>query len=316
MPDDLTKQAVNVPTEYRGAIGVGLAVFWSEPSTEPIYEEISRHAAANPAAWSGSLDTGARLWLVDKVATMAIYGERLVILGQQGNWLKVAAVSQPFKPNEPGYPGWILANQVCRNSTYLTEQPGSPEAVVSVPKAVLFGDSTFSKDLGPLSYQTRLPILAESENLLKVRLPDGCLGYLYRRDAKKTTELFFSRQNIIQEAYRFLDLKYLWGGTSSYGFDCSGFMFRLYQSQGILIPRDAAEQAQAGLPVAEADLQPGDLLFFAKQQCPANIHHVGMYLEQNLMCHSPNSQSVIRIEPFDTGVYGAEYWGARRYYSD
>jgi len=325
MPDDLAKlavakQAVGAQAGHVGAIKAGLAVFWSQPNTESIYEEISRRAAANPAAWSGSLDVNDRLWLVDKVATMAIYGERLVILDQQGSWLKVAAIAQPFKLNEPGYPGWILVDQVCSNSAYLTTPPGSPEAVVSVPETALCSNSALSKELGRLSYQTRLPILTESENFLKVRLPDGDLGYLSRREAKKTTELFFSHQNIVQEARRFLDLRYLWGGASSWGFDCSGFTFRLYQSQGITIPRDASEQAQAGIPVAEADLQPGDLLFFAarehaKNHCQAAIHHVGMYIGQSLMCHSPNSQSAIRIEPFDAGVYGSEFWGARRYQS-
>ena len=139
------------------------------------------------------------------------------------------------------------------------------------------------------------------------------MGYLSRRETKKTTELFFSKENIIQEAQQFLGLKYLWGGTSSDGFDCSGFMFRLYQSQGILIPRDASEQAGAGKPVLKENLQPGDLLFFAKVTPVDKIHHVGMYIGEGLMIHSPNSKSVIRIEPFEAGVYGEEYWGARRY---
>jgi gamma-D-glutamyl-L-lysine dipeptidyl-peptidase len=298
-----------------GAINVWLAIFWSKPNNEPIYKDISSYAATNPATWSENLAIGERLWLVDQVDTMAIFGERVVILDRQDAWLKVAALTQRTKLNTLGYPGWVLANQVCCNPTYLTEQFHLPQAVISAPTAALSGDSALTDNPGTLSYQTGLPILEESVSFLKVRLPDGCLGYLSRRETKKAAELFFSHEDIVKEARQFLDLKYLWGGTSSYGFDCSGFMFRLYQSQGISIPRDASEQSREGIPVAKEDLRPGDLLFFAKDNNRDKIHHVGMYIGEGLMIHSPNSKSAIRIEPFTAGVYGEEYWGARRYCS-
>lgn len=304
------------PKPIEGAINVGLAIFWSKPFEEPIYQEISHRAAANPAQWAKRLNSDERLWLVGKVDTMAIYGERVAILDRCGPWVKAAAVSQPNRHNQqgnPGYPGWIFADQISYDSVYLTEQSTYPEAAICVPQATLFNDAALSGPLGSLSYQTRLPVLSEFENRLQVRLPDGQVGYLSRSDAQKTTEVLFSHQSIISEARRFLDLHYLWGGTSSYGFDCSGFMFRLYQSQGISIPRDASEQAREGVLVSKEDLRPGDLLFFDYKNQPGKIHHVGMYIGEGMMIHSPNSQSAIRIESFETGVYGEEYWGARRY---
>lgn len=306
MPDDLTKSIY-------GAINVSLAVFWSNPNKEQVYQNISRHAAINPTTWSKSLNIDERLWLVDKVNTTAIYGERLLILDHQGEWLKVAAVSQRTAQNKLGYPGWVLANQVSGNSSYLTEQTNIPEVVISVPKATLFCNSDLTQPVGIVSYQTRLPILTKNEFSLAVRLPDDNIGYLSRTDIKKTSDLFFSGKNIVQEAQHFLGLPYLWGGTSSYGFDCSGLMFRLYQSQGISIPRDASEQALDGTPVSKENLLAGDLLFFANDNSPDKIHHVGMYIGEGQMIHAPNSKSVIRIEPFENGIYGEEYWGARRY---
>jgi gamma-D-glutamyl-L-lysine dipeptidyl-peptidase len=304
-----------------GAIDVPLAVFWSQPYEEQVYKDISHYAATNTAAWSENLNTDERLWLVGKVDTTAIFGERVAVLDRLGDWLKVAAVSQPKGQNKQGYknslgyPGWVLAEQVCSDSTYLSDQLNPAEAVVSVPKTTLFDDFALTEPRGGLlSYQTRLPILAEGESYLKVRLPDGAVGCFARKEVKKTTKLFFAGTNIVQEARQFLGLKYLWGGTSSYGFDCSGFMFRLYQSQGILIPRDASEQAQEGIPVSKETLHPGDLLFFANNSHPDKIHHVAMYVGEGLMIHSPNSKSAIRIEPFESGVYGEEYWGARRYW--
>ena len=293
------------------AINVPLAVFWSKPFEEPIYQEISQQAAADPATWTKRLTVDERLWLVGKVDTMAIFGERVAILDHCGPWVKAAVVSQPTVHNPWGYPGWILADQINDNFEYLSEQSTHPEAAISLPQAKLFKDAACTKALGSLSYQTRLPVLSESENHLQVRLPDGQVGYISRSDAKKTAGLGFSRGEITNEARQFLDLHYLWGGTSSYGFDCSGFMFRLYQSQGITIPRDASEQALGGMPVSKEDLRPGDLLFFAYKDQPGKIHHVGMFIGEGLMIHSPNSKSAIRIESFETGVYGEEFWGGR-----
>lgn len=310
---DSAKPDIVPPTAGHGIIQVPLAIFWSGPHEEPVYKDISGSAATNPALWSESLDSDQRLWLVGKVDTTAIFGERVAILDHQGSWLKAAAVSQRTRQNILGYPGWVLADQVGANPTYLIEQTTLPEAVISVPKAVVYKDSALSQAGRMLNYQARLPLLAENEFCRKVRLPDGNCGYLSRGETKKSDELFFSRDNIVNEARQFLDLKYLWGGTSSYGFDCSGFMFRLYQSQGISIPRDASEQAQTGIFVPKENLLPGDLLFFARDNRPDQIHHVGMYIGAGLMIHSPNSQSAIRIESFETGVYGEEYWGARRF---
>lgn len=304
------------PKPMESAINVELALFWSKPFEEPIFKEISHRAAANPAQWAKRLSSDERLWLVGKIDTMAIYGERVTILDRYDPWVKAAAVSQPtgkYQPGYPGYPGWILADQITGNPVYLKEQSTCPQAVITAPQAALYNDAALTGPLRPLSYQTRLPVLNEFDNLLQVRLPDGNVGYLSRNDAKKTTELAFSQQSIISEARQFLDLKYLWGGTSSYGFDCSGFMFRLHQSQGISIPRDASEQARGGIPVSREDLCPGDLLFFACKGQPGKIHHVGMFIGEGMMIHSPNSKSAIRIESFETGVYGEEFWGARRY---
>lgn len=296
-----------------GVINVPLALFWADPGKENIFKEISRQAALNPAAWAENLSIAERLWLVGKVETTALYGETVVILEKQDDWIRVAAVAQPTCQNKLGYPGWVLANQVYVCSAEFNSRHDLDHAVVAVPKATLFADSGLTVSCGLLSYQTRLPIVSETGLSFHVALPDGTTGYLARNEIKTDNQLFFNSQAILREARQFLGLPYLWGGTSSDGFDCSGFMFRLYQSQGISIPRNASEQAKAGIAVAKENLCPGDLLFFARDNCAEKIHHVGMFIGEGLMIHSPNSQSVVRIEPFETGIYGEEYWGARRF---
>ncbi len=296
-----------------GAITVPLAIFWSESNNQK-YQEISLSAATNPILWSESLDVQQRLWLVEKVNTMAIFGEKVAILDVKNDWLHVAAVAQRTKDNKWGQAGWVPSNQVNYNSNYLQELDCLPSAVVAVPKATLFRDTNcWAPPVSELSFQVRLPILMENNYIFKVRLPDGGTGNLSRLETKKSVDLFFSRECIIATAKQFLGLKYLWGGTSCYGFDCSGYTFRLYQSQGISLYRNSKQQSQEGIPVAEEDLLPGDLLFFAGKGGKGNIHHVGMCVGNGIMIHAPQSNSAVKESRFNVGHYQEEYWGARRY---
>lgn len=295
-----------------GSINVPLAIFWSE-SGKLEYEIVSLRAATQPMKWSESLDVTKRLWLVNKVNTSAIFGEPVVVLDQEGDWLFVAAVNQRTRGNQWGQVGWVPAEQICFNSTYLREQLNQPDGVIFVPRAILFRDDCLTHPMRTLSYQVRLPILAEGDDVFKVSLPDGDTGYLDRSVMQKVADLCFSRKNIIAQARQFTGLRYIWGGTSSYGFDCSGFMFRLYQSQGISIPRNSISQAQEGTAVGKDCLLPGDLLFFANEGGKGSIHHVGMYIGNGTMIHSPESKSAVKESRIDTEPYRQEYWGAKRY---
>jgi len=295
-----------------GAINVPLAIFWSEPQKEE-YEDISRRAASHPAQWAESLDTEQRLWLVGKVNTMAVFGERVAILGQQGAWLNVAAAAQRTRANAWGQAGWVPAYQISQNCLYLAAQLARPEAAIAVPRAMLFGDACLTRPFRWLSYQVRLPILAQEEGFVEVALPGGGKGYLSPGDMERAADLSFSREGIVAQARQFIGLWYLWGGTSSYGFDCSGFTFRLYQSQGICLPRNSVQQSQEGLAVGREDLRPGDLLFFAADQGRGRIHHVAMYVGRGFMIHAPHSRAAIMETSIDAEPYRQEYWGAKRY---
>ena len=58
-----------------------------------------------------------------------------------------------------------------------------------------------------------------------------------------------------------LGLRYLWGGLSAWGFDCSGLVWDVFRVQGMTVPRDADPQFQHGNAVAQGSLRPGDLVF-------------------------------------------------------
>lgn len=305
------KAIKKLPQTDFGAINTPLAVFWAQPKKK--YQQISMHAAADPTGWVTALDMQTKQWLVDKADTMAIFGERVVILDRKGDWLKVAAVSQRTSLNPLGYPGWVLAKQVVSDPVFLAEQNSRPQIIIIIPRAVLYRDINLTLPLTELSWQVALPLIDETPEIVEVRLPDGTSGFLPKSVTRKSTDLNYNGDAVVAQARQFSGQSYLWAGTSAYGFDCSGLTFRVYQSQGISIPRDANDQALEGIPVAKADLMPGDLLFFATNNSREDIHHVGIYSGNGMMIHAPNNRSPIREDSIELGKYALEYWGARRY---
>lgn len=297
----------------RGAVRVAVTVLWHEPGQARDYDTVILKENNDPAGWAGGMDTVMRLWLVGKTETMALLGEPVVILERRGEWIKVAAEEQKKKLNDHGYPGWVPGSHIVSSDLFNKELKDLPNAVVIDKAAGIYKNPGLTDLLTEACYMTRLPLLEEGEYTVTVRLPGGDAGYLSRGSIKKASDLYFSRAGIVDEAQKFVDLRYVWAGTTSYGFDCSGFTMRLYQSQGISIPRDADEQAMEGTAVDIEQLLPGDLVFFAAKGGLGQIHHVGMYIGNHMMIHSPNSSSAVAIQPIDSGPYGEEYWGARRY---
>jgi cell wall-associated NlpC family hydrolase len=104
---------------------------------------------------------------------------------------------------------------------------------------------------------------------------------------------------VIAEAKKYLGVKYVWGGESPSGFDCSGLVQYVYKKFGVNLPRVSQDQAHAGRAVSAADAKPGDLVFYHN---PAT--HVGIYLGNGQMLDAPNSRSVVRIEKLWSGVSG------------
>jgi cell wall-associated NlpC family hydrolase len=104
----------------------------------------------------------------------------------------------------------------------------------------------------------------------------------------------------IELAKRFLGVPYLWGGMSSYGFDCSGFTQMLVRARGINMPRDADQQAawSGVVRIERKDLQAGDLLFFGSSQ--KDITHTGMYIGGGQFIHdTTNGHPVVQISRLD-----------------
>ena len=112
----------------------------------------------------------------------------------------------------------------------------------------------------------------------------------------------FKTQDIISTAKEYLGVKYVWGGTTPAGFDCSGFVQYVFKGQGITLPRVSKDQATVGTAVSYKDLQPGDLMFFSLNE-NGGVSHVGIYIGDGKFLGSENAG--VRIVTLNT------YWVTR-----
>lgn len=116
---------------------------------------------------------------------------------------------------------------------------------------------------------------------------------------------------IVSTAAGFLGVPYLWGGSTSSGFDCSGFVMKVFQLNGILLNRTADQQYYAGNYISRDQLKSGDLVFFTTY-CPG-VSHVGIYIGGDRFIHSSSSSGMVRISSLKESYYDARYVGAARY---
>ena len=238
------------------------------------------------------------------VVSQAIFGSHARLLEVRHGWAKVKS--------EDNYEGWMetAALRLLGGGEKPYASPGRAVVVESL-FANLYRepDLTKHKPLLTLHFEARLEVVAEStreeDRWLEVRLPDGRRAWVQQGDVLAGGAPLGVGE-VIALAKRFIGLPYLWGGTSSYGFDCSGFTQMLVRRRGVIMPRDAAPQArwEGSFAIDRFQLQPGDLLYFGDSE--EKITHTGMYIGSGEFIHATtNGRPVVQIsrlaeEPWTT----------------
>ena len=222
------------------------------------------------------------------VVSQAIYGSNVKLVLARGEWSRIETSDH--------YRGWTPSRFV---RTVLTGD-GYATAGPTVQVQSLFAniyaepDVTKHKPVITVPFETKLEVAADEQNVhpkpanakkqpavpegwIHVRLAGQTLSWIQQGDVIPDPKPLTIPESI-ELGKRFLGVPYLWGGRSSFGFDCSGFTQMLVRARGIEMPRDADKQAawSGVMPVDRKDLQPGDLLFFGSS--PKDITHTGMYI--------------------------------------
>ncbi len=115
--------------------------------------------------------------------------------------------------------------------------------------------------------------------------------------------------SLTRSAMRFIGVPYSFGGTSVYGFDCSGYVQHVFAMLGVHLPRTADAQYYAGHS-AGGKIIPGDLVFF--QTYEPGPSHVGIYLGGGKFVHASSSHGVM-VSRLSDSYWASRYLGAKRY---
>lgn len=114
-------------------------------------------------------------------------------------------------------------------------------------------------------------------------------------------------RKVVKTAQSQLGTRYVSGGTTPKGFDCSGLVWWAYKKHGICIPRLTEGQAQAGVPVKCRCIQPGDIVIFKTRKGRSGLH-TGLYTGNGKFIHSPTSGKHVRHDSM-----GNSYWKSKLY---
>lgn len=218
-----------------------------------------------------------------EINSQAYFSEPVNILEESGDWVKIETTVD-------GYRGWAKKNALCQREQAFLSDPSSITATVNRLAVHLYHveDTTYGPII-TIPFESRLEVLEPKQpsesRWIKVALVDGRQAYVQRGDVSLSTKLL-SRNEMCLLSMRFLDLPYTWGGRSSFGYDCSGFVQMLYRQMGIFLPRDSKDQMRwEGFDaIALDELRAGDLIFFGPAE--DKIRHVAMSLGDERFIHS------------------------------
>lgn len=118
-----------------------------------------------------------------------------------------------------------------------------------------------------------------------------------------------SGNDIVNYSKQFLGIKYQYGGTTTSGFDCSGYTKYVFKNAGITLSRTAATQYREGVSVSKSNLQAGDLVFFNNL---GYTSHVGIYVGNNQFISATTSKGIAIVSINDPYYWGKYYIGAKR----
>jgi cell wall-associated NlpC family hydrolase len=227
------------------------------------------------------------------VVSQARYGNNVTLLEQKEGWGHIRT------PDD--YTGWIAMGALRLGPAYASN---GRVAEVQSFFAHIYREASVAvhAPLVTVPFETALEVVGgpkEDGRWLEVRLPDGRDAWVQVGDVSLERKPL-SVSEMIELSKRFLGFPYTWGGTSSYGYDCSGFIQMLERRRGIGMPRDAQPQADWSgvVPVERKNLEPGDLLYFGSSE--KHITHTGLYLgESRFISATTYETPMVRIDSLD-----------------
>ncbi|MFA5328602.1 MAG: C40 family peptidase [Prolixibacteraceae bacterium] len=232
-----------------------------------------------------------------EMVSQALMGTPLKVLEYDGGWYRVQTPDQ--------YIGWMEGSGLQRfTESEMNNWKKSNRYVYNRISGNAFeSPDERSAEVTDLVLGDLFVVEAETDGFLKIMTPDSRSGYVRKNDCLSWSEWTGHNPDVsamISVTRKLLGSPYLWGGTCSKAVDCSGLTKTAYFSQGIILARDASQQARYGEHPDFADfhnLQSGDLLFFGRSA--QHITHVGLYIGDGKYIHSSGLVRINSVDPND-----------------
>jgi hypothetical protein len=326
-------------------IAVPVANVWSAPDAPRDVDGAMTMRSPDPPAWFAALGQRELLDLHGRLETQALMGEPVVVVSERRGWTEVKLPAQPSRKGAGGYPSWVRSEHL-RPAV----ANGSPRARVTSVLAACRTEAgqpvvlSFATSLPIEALPTEAPaggaaVLLRSPDgsvieapaggaAVLLRSPDGSVieapaggaavllrspdGSVIEPPAESVASVAPTPEAVLRAAWSLLGVAYLWGGCSGFSVDCSGLTHLAHRAAGVLVPRDADDQAAAGSAVPSGQERPGDLVFFARPG--EEPHHVAFLSGRGRILHSPGTGRTVQELAVAGTAYEVEMLpGARRY---
>ncbi|MDP4221831.1 MAG: C40 family peptidase [Bacteroidota bacterium] len=234
-----------------------------------------------------------------EMVSQALMGTPVKILKKEGDWFNVQTPDM--------YLGWVDTDAIeSKTLKEFSRWKASSRLFYIKKTGDIHADQLSARQVSDIIVGCIIELAGESGNLYSVVLPDGRKGFINKGDVipfeKLSPETYLTAENLRNSAESFMGIPYLWGGTSSKGFDCSGFVKTVYFLNGMILSRDASQQFLHGTRIRRSfypdSLKTGDLLFFgSSKNGRPRATHVGMYLGNTEFIHC---SGMVKINSLDS----------------
>lgn len=256
-----------------------------------------------------------------KILNQLDKGTKVSVAASEGDWYKV---------NYSDATGWV-------NGNYITvrDEKISAGVVNADVLNVRSKSNTSSEILTKLKKGDIVEIFEQSGDWYRISIAEDRYGWIHidyitireekvSRGAEEVLQTTAEdivvdtnldlRQQIIDYSKKLIGIKYVYGGSSTKGFDCSGFVSYVYKKFGMTLPRASKDMGSGGTSVKKADLQMGDLVFFDTNGGLNGINHVGIYIGSGKFIHASSSIGrKVTISSLNDKYYSKTYMRARDY---